>query len=68
MKSEVMVKEDILNDLDELLFLSKFIVYEHYGHDSKKLRKKLKKLIKLVKNDKVNKYLSEEYLESEGYD
>ena len=68
MKPEVMVKEDILNDLDELLFLSRFIVYEQYGHDSKKLRKKLKKLIKLVKNDKVNKYLSEEYLETEGYD
>lgn len=67
MKPEVMTKEEILSNLDDLLYYSKFVIYNTYGNDKKKLRKKLKKLIKLVKNNKPEKYLSDEYLSSEGY-
>ena len=50
-------KENLLFDLNQLDFISSFIMYEKFNLSKKKLRNKLKKLIQHVENDKLEKYL-----------
>lgn len=51
-------KENLLSDLKELEFISRFIMYDKFNLSKKKLRKKLKKLIKHIEEDKTEKYLN----------
>lgn len=56
-------KSNLLSDLKELEFISKFILYDRFGLSKKKMRKKLKKLINKIEENKTDKYLEkiEEY-------
>lgn len=56
-------KSNLLSDLQELEFISKFIMYDKFNLSKKKLRKKLKKLIHYIKNNETEKYLNENEIE-----
>lgn len=55
-------KEKLLFDLNQLDFISSFIMYEKFNLSKKKLKNKLKKLIQHIENDKSEKYLELEKL------
>ena len=50
-------KDNLLLELNELDFISNFILYNKFNLTKKKLKKKLKKLISFIKEDKIDKYL-----------
>ena len=50
-------KCDLVSDLKELEFISKFILYDRFHLSKKKLRKKLKKLIHQVEENNTEEYL-----------
>lgn len=59
-------KINLLSDLKELEFISKFIMYDRFNLSKKKMRKKLKKLIHQIENDKIENCI-EEIEEDEHY-
>lgn len=62
-------KQTILDDLNEILFISNFLFYspnkdvDKMKHNKKKLRKKIKKMIKCVEDNEMQKIMSEDWID-----
>ena len=54
MKDSILNPEFIKKELDDLEFMSSFIIYSRFGYKEKKLKKTLKKMQKKLKKGKFS--------------
>lgn len=54
MKDSILNPEFIKTELDDLEFMSSFIIYSRFGYKEKKLKKTLKKMQKKLKKGKFS--------------
>lgn len=64
MKPEILYPENILQYLNDLEYISQFVMYEKFGYDKNILKKGLKKIRKKVKQGKVDEILDPDFYDN----
>ena len=64
MKPEALYSEELLQYLDDLKYISQFVMYEKFGYDKNKLKKGLKKIRKKVKQVKLDEILDLDFYDN----
>lgn len=54
-------KKDIIKDIEDLIFFTKFVVYDKNKKDTKKMKKKLKKLKTLIEDGEYDECCIEDW-------
>lgn len=64
MKPEALYSEELFQYLDDLKYISQFVMYEKFGYDKNKLKKGLKKIRKKVKQVKLDEILDLDFYDN----